>query len=593
MASYHDAVARATKALTGQFCFACEWLPESLPLENRYGTCMRDVVNAMADPAQALGLPPREDIGAPERPAPLSVLVFADAHGFCRAVLDAAPQGLVGRAHVLETSPGSVSQKDVEKLLKETWDLVLFGAGIDPPSTGAVADVLVKQNAVTRLYFYILQELAKRGKDLCRRGVVCLTADLFAEERDINEACGLGLVAAATLFGMGNTARLEMEVPVQYIDTEWSLLDETMPLLASEVFRAESLGRNTVRVLKSGRYVMRQVAVRPYAALAQRVLDAPDRGQVVAITGGNGALALVMGQWLFDLAERTNKTGFSIKFLSRSARIGDELNRATWAKIEARAARLGILVEQSRCDVSQREAVDAFVQENTPHLSGIIHSAGILRDGMLVNQTWEKFEEVMDAKARAALYLHEALERHENPALRFFWLFSSTSVYGNMGQTNYAAANAVLDALARHRLARGRPAAAIQWGAWGEVGMAANLDAASKQRFAQSATPPHLNTEGLAGLEEGLRSGLPCFSCFKYNPPVLIDGLKRVGETATHAYGRNFLTNVAPLPETESLEDLHDYVCSRRGRTDLLPPSAGLVFRRHFREEVESDDEDT
>merc|ERR1719439_98591 len=106
--------------------------------------------------------------------------------------------------------------------------------------------------------------------------------------------------------------------------------------------------------------------------------------------------------------------------------------------------------------------------------------------------TWEKFETVWNPKSRAALYMHEAFERHKNP-LDFFWMFSSTSVYGNMGQLNYSAGNSAMDGLARHRRAMGKPALAIQWGAWGEVGMAANLDANSKKRMMSSPMPPFTN----------------------------------------------------------------------------------------------------
>eukprot|EP00913_Durusdinium_trenchii_P020525 g19278.t1 len=125
---------------------------------------------------------------------------------------------------------------------------------------------------------------------------------------------------------------------------------------------------------------------------------------------------------------------------------------------------------------------------------------------MLINQTWEKFDAVFEAKSRAAAFLHDALEKNSNPKLKFLWLFSSTSVYGNMGQLNYSASNSWLDALARHRLALGKPCAAPQWGAWGEVGMAAQLDEAIQKRFQAGPQPPFTNAEGLWGLECGLRS---------------------------------------------------------------------------------------
>merc|ERR1712157_261604 len=117
-------------------------------------------------------------------------------------------------------------------------------------------------------------------------------------------------------------------------------------------------------------------------------------------------------------------------------------------------------------------------------------------------------------------------------------MFSSTAVMGSMGQVNYSAANSYLDALCRHRRATGRPACAMHWGAWGEVGMVTTLDAASKKRFAQSAFPPFSTRNGLSGLEAGLRTGLPECYVFEMNTKVMIEGSKQCG-TAMECYTRN------------------------------------------------------
>lgn len=85
---------------------------------------------------------------------------------------------------------------------------------------------------------------------------------------------------------------------------------------------------------------------------------------------------------------------------------------------------------------------------------------------MLMNMTWEKFETVFSppwastsghkrvrSKHHAALFLHYALEQNPQKDFRFMWNFSSTSVYGNMGQLNYSGSNSFLDVLTRHRKA--------------------------------------------------------------------------------------------------------------------------------------------
>ncbi|MCP4210913.1 MAG: KR domain-containing protein, partial [Halieaceae bacterium] len=104
-------------------------------------------------------------------------------------------------------------------------------------------------------------------------------------------------------------------------------------------------------------------------------------------------------------------------------------------------------------------------------LRGVIHAAGVLDDGVLSEQNWERFETVLKPKVLGGHYLHEATE---HLPLDFFVLYSSVaSLLGSAGQSNYAAANAYLDGLAQQRQAQGLPALSVQWGPWADVGMAA------------------------------------------------------------------------------------------------------------------------
>lgn len=130
----------------------------------------------------------------------------------------------------------------------------------------------------------------------------------------------------------------------------------------------------------------------------------------------------------------------------------------------------------ARADVANRtQLADLFaeIQQSLPPLAGVIHLAGVLDDGVLLMQDWSRFVKVMVPKVAGAWNLSTLTERLE---LDFFVLFSSmASVLGSPGQGNYAAANAYLDALAAHRRARGLPAVSIAWGAWANVGMAAEF----------------------------------------------------------------------------------------------------------------------
>ena len=130
----------------------------------------------------------------------------------------------------------------------------------------------------------------------------------------------------------------------------------------------------------------------------------------------------------------------------------------------------------------------------------MIHAAGVLRDGALVNQDWKRFAEVLAPKTLGAWHLHTLTADRD---LDLFVLFSSAVVlFGNRGQANHAAANTFLNALAHHRRAAGLPATSIDWGAWSEVGAAARRDLA--RPLSQAGFGWITPEQGIAALERAL-----------------------------------------------------------------------------------------
>jgi NAD(P)-dependent dehydrogenase (short-subunit alcohol dehydrogenase family)/acyl carrier protein len=149
---------------------------------------------------------------------------------------------------------------------------------------------------------------------------------------------------------------------------------------------------------------------------------------------------------------------------------------------EARAQ--GVDVHIAQADVSKRDQVENIlrhIQGNMPPLRGVIHAAGVLDDGILLDQTWSRFRTVMAPKVDGAWNLHTLTL---DSSLDFFVLFSAgASLLGSGGQSNYAAANAFLDGLAHYRHSYGLPVMSINWGAWAEVGMAARLGNQDQRRW--------------------------------------------------------------------------------------------------------------
>jgi myxalamid-type polyketide synthase MxaE and MxaD len=164
----------------------------------------------------------------------------------------------------------------------------------------------------------------------------------------------------------------------------------------------------------------------------------------------------------------------------------------------------GAQVVVARADVAQAEQVAsvlARIGDSMPPLRGVIHAAGVLDDGLLVNLDQERFSAVMAPKVQGAWNLH-ALTL--NTPLDFFVLFSSVaSVLGSPGQGSYAAANAFLDALSHQRRALRLPSLTINWGPWAAVGMAARPDRSRHLAFlGMDAISPQ---QGLQVLEDLLR----------------------------------------------------------------------------------------
>jgi len=179
------------------------------------------------------------------------------------------------------------------------------------------------------------------------------------------------------------------------------------------------------------------------------------------VTGGLGGIGCAVAGQLADRGARV--------IVLNGRRAPDAAAEDAVRALEAR----GVTVRIELADMTDGAAVDAMlarVDADLPPLAGVVHSVGVLSDGALANQSWERFERVLAPKVRGAWHLHRGTEDRD---LDLFILFSSAvGILGSAGQANHAAANAFLDQLAVHRRARGLPGQAIAWGAWSGVGEA-------------------------------------------------------------------------------------------------------------------------
>jgi acyl transferase domain-containing protein/D-arabinose 1-dehydrogenase-like Zn-dependent alcohol dehydrogenase/acyl carrier protein len=247
-----------------------------------------------------------------------------------------------------------------------------------------------------------------------------------------------------------------------------------------------------------------EVAVRGSAVFVRRLVRAAvadvvvgDQGWkpqgTVLITGGTGALGGHLARWLA-------RDGAGHLLLT--SRRG--LDAPGAAELKAELEELGTRVTVAACDVADREAVAtllAEIPEEYP-LSAVMHAAVVLDDGLLDGMTLQRLDDVLRAKVDGAIHLDELTRELD---LSAFVLFSSfTGTVGSSGQGNYAAANAVLDALAESRRASGFPATALAWGSWGDSGLATEAAAASRMhRSGVAPLPPEL---AIVALQQALDS---------------------------------------------------------------------------------------
>jgi acyl transferase domain-containing protein/acyl-CoA synthetase (AMP-forming)/AMP-acid ligase II/pimeloyl-ACP methyl ester carboxylesterase/acyl carrier protein len=179
------------------------------------------------------------------------------------------------------------------------------------------------------------------------------------------------------------------------------------------------------------------------------------------ITGGLGSLGLKIAQTFVE-------NGAKNLIL-----VGRNKPKAEALKIISDLEKKDVKILVSQTDITDSNALTQLltqINENLPPLKGIIHSAGILNDNLLLSQNWEQFSSVLAPKIQGTWNLHQLTK---TIPLDFFILFSSAaSLLGSPAQGNYSSANAFLDGIAAYRHQLNLPALSINWGAWGASGMA-------------------------------------------------------------------------------------------------------------------------
>ncbi|MDX3136925.1 type I polyketide synthase, partial [Streptomyces europaeiscabiei] len=260
--------------------------------------------------------------------------------------------------------------------------------------------------------------------------------------------------------------------------------------------------------LREGR-LLTPALVRTPAAEAAPVWDADG---TALVTGGTGALGALVARHLV--------TAHGVRSLLLLSRSGPDAPGARALADELTAH--GAVVRVEACDAADPDALAdalAALPADRP-LRAVVHTAGVLDDGVLDSLTPDRLAPVLRAKADTALALHKATLHAD---LTAFVLFSSASgLLGGAGQANYAAANTVLDALAHHRRATGLPATSLAWTLWDhDSGMTGGLGEDDRRRIAASGLPALDPDRALRLLDEALTTGEPLLAPLRTDAAAL------------------------------------------------------------------------
>ncbi|MFD8854409.1 beta-ketoacyl synthase N-terminal-like domain-containing protein, partial [Streptomyces sp. NPDC059604] len=236
-----------------------------------------------------------------------------------------------------------------------------------------------------------------------------------------------------------------------------------------------------------------------------------DPSGAVLITGGTGELGRAVAGHLVRV--------HGVRHLVLTSRRGQEAPGAEELLAELTAAGAET-VRLVACDVSDRDQIAAVLADTNTGTgidtgtgtgderpwTGIFHLAAVLDDGVLSAQSPQRLARVWAPKATGARHLHD-LSLELGLDLAAFVLFSSAAgVLGGPGQSNYAAANACLDALAVHRRALGLPATSVSWGLWQQAGtgLTADLGRAELARLRRMGIGALTPTQALTALDAAL-----------------------------------------------------------------------------------------
>ncbi|MEU9273286.1 SDR family NAD(P)-dependent oxidoreductase, partial [Streptomyces sp. NPDC048251] len=319
-----------------------------------------------------------------------------------------------------------------------------------------------------------------------------------------------------------------------------------------------------------------QVATRGTVLTVPRLVrSAHQHSSTGAVFGLEGTVLVAGAGSLGGLVARHLVARHGVRRVLLASRRGPDAEGVP--ELVAELSEQGALVSVAACDLSDRDQVRALLASvpDEHRLTGVVHTAGVLDDGVIGALTPERLAGVFAPKVDAVRHLDDLTRDMDLDA---FVVFSSASgVFGSAGQGNYAAANAFLDGLMANRRAAGLPGLSLAWGLWEQTaGMTAHLEGVDQARASRGGVLAILETEGVELFDAALTSGQALLVPIKLDLralrtqagaggglPHLLRGLVRTGRQVARAASSTdggLARRLAGLAEAEQESLLLDLV---------------------------------
>ena len=433
----------------------------------------------------------------------------------------------------------------------EKLDGIIFAASIDPISATDIDANIDFQKTTIKKLLNVIKELNQNAIEL---QLIVLTTNAIAEL-----AVGKLNLNNSPLIGFCKSLVLELpQYNTILIDSDKTDDRDYSAQVVDEIHYNHGQNYEHMIAFRDGKRLAARLKRTPLID-KKRSLHGDGR---YLITGGCGGLGLITAQALLSAGAR--------ELILTSRNVDKPVSKEAIKKIQSYYP--GRIIRTIGLDITDKENLRRLLVDLNADglLKGIIHAAGAAIKAPLIEHQDEDVDHLFSAKVYGGWYLHEL---SQNCCLDFFIVYSSVgSVFGSNKESVYSATNSFLDVLIAERHRLGLVGTAIQWGPWGEVGMAKKRshDQGLKQALINNEQGHALikilingqlnhativSPEFLAFMLDFVPKPLPAFH--KY----LADDLTVV-ENTTNKYLSPWLSNYLAIRDDQRLAACKDMLCA-------------------------------